>query len=185
MVCFDTSKPKPERKYWSDLQAEKELASETKATTAAKAAPDAKFPSGGKSVSEPRSAPEAKSATEERPVVVPKRPRRDRTTQTVLHTLFACALLAGGLGLYFVLGSRADAPSAKVAETVRPGEAHQIGQIKISTDAECKKRLFDNASGAVVEAPGADCAASNLQNPNSLYVTPTNRLDAVRRGFNR
>lgn len=116
---------------------------------------------------------------------VAKRPGRDRNTQTALHTLFACALLAGGLGLYFLLGSRADAPSAKVAENVRPGEAHHIGQIKISTDAECKKRLFDNASGAVVEAPGADCTASTLQNPNSLYVTPTNRLDAVRRGFNR
>lgn len=146
MVCFDTSKPRPERKFYSEQN------------------------------------PETKSAAEARPVAAPKR-RPDRTRQTVLHSLFACAILAGVFGLFYALVGRDQGPSTKVAEDVRPQD-NQIGHIKITGEADCKKRLFDNASGAVVGTHGNDCTASTTQHPTSLYVTPTNRLDAVRRGFN-
>jgi hypothetical protein len=112
-----------------------------------------------------------------------KRSRRGRSVQTTLHVLFACAILTGAFALYFVFAGRVLEPSTRMAESERPALANHIGHVKIFGDSDCKKRLFDNSSGAFTQSHPADCTGSTTQNPTSLYVTPTNRLDAVRRGF--
>jgi hypothetical protein len=112
-----------------------------------------------------------------------KLPRRGRSRQTILHVLFACATLTGAFALYFVFAGRDSGPSTKMADSERPPVANHIGHVKIFGDNDCTKRFFDNSSGAFTQSHSADCTGSTGRNPDSLYVTPTNRLDAVRRGF--
>ena len=128
------------------------------------------------SKSEAKPAPEFRNA-------VPKRPRRSRSAQSTFHVLIACVMLSGAFALYFLFAERATESSTKLAASERPPAANHIGHVKIFGEADCKKRLFDNSSGTFTESHPADCTGSTSQNPNSLYVTPTNRLDAIRRGF--
>jgi hypothetical protein len=130
------------------------------------------------SKSEAKAMPEFKRAS-------PERSRRDRSVQTSLHVLFACAILTGAFGLYYFFAGSVSATSTRVAAPERPPVANHIGHVKVMGDADCKKRFFDNSSGAFTESHPADCTGSTNQSRDSLYVTPTNRLDAVRRGFNR
>jgi hypothetical protein len=127
------------------------------------------------SKSETKPAPEFK-----RPL--PKR-SRGRSLQTTLHVLFACVILTGTFALYFVFAGRALEPSTTMAASERAPVANHIGHVKFFGDHDCKKRMFDNSSGALTHSHPADCTGSTIQNPDSLYVTPTNRLEAVRRGF--
>jgi hypothetical protein len=128
------------------------------------------------SKSETKPAPEFKRPS-------PKQSRRGRSVQTTLHVLFACVVLTGAFALYFVVAGRVQEPSTRISASERPPVANHIGHVKVFGDADCKKRLFDNSSGSFTESHPADCTGSTRQNPDSLYVTPTNRLDAIRRGF--
>jgi hypothetical protein len=130
-----------------------------------------------------RSRPESFTASTHHDYVLTRSVRSKSLLKNIVWTASVCVIMAAILGSHFFYASLI---TTKIA-TPSQRQAHEnyVGEVIIGEGNNCQKLKFDNSTGVLKDRTSGFCNSlgQSDQSAESLYRHPTNRLEAVRRGF--